>query len=41
LQTLKSEKNIFIKKKKLQDFLLQKGYEGDLVREEVGKIGKK
>ena len=40
LQSLKSEKNIFIKKRKLQDFLLGKGYEGDLVREEVGKIGR-
>ena len=41
LQTLKSEKNIFIKKRKLQDFLLVKGYEGGLISEEVGKIGKK
>jgi len=32
LKTLKSEKNIFIKKRKLQDYLLQKGYEGELVR---------
>ncbi|HSQ44480.1 MAG TPA: regulatory protein RecX [Ginsengibacter sp.] len=38
IKTLKSEKNIFIKKKKLQDFLLMKGYESDLVRDEVGKI---
>lgn len=38
LQALKSEKNIFIKKRKLQDYLLQKGFEADLVREEVGKI---
>lgn len=41
IKILKGEKNIFIKKKKLQDFLLMKGYESDLVREEVGKIGKK
>lgn len=41
MKMLKSEKNIFIKKKKLQDFLLMKGYEGELVSEEVGKIGKK
>ena len=41
LITLKSEKNIFIKKRKLQDYLLQKGFESDLAREEVGKIGKK
>jgi len=38
LKTLKSEKNIFIKKRKLQDFLLQKGYESDLVREVVKEI---
>src|SRR5215213_7597519 len=30
MKTLKSETNIFIKKKKLQDYLLQKGYEGEL-----------
>ena len=41
MQSLKSEKNIFIKKRKLQDFLLGKGYEGDLIGEKVGKIGKK
>jgi len=33
LRTLKSEKNIFIKKRKLQDHLMQKGYETDLIRE--------
>lgn len=38
LKTLKSEKNIFIKKRKLQDFLLQKGYESELVKEAVRKI---
>ncbi len=38
LKTLKSEKNIFIKKRKLQDFLLQRGFESDLVREMIGKI---
>jgi regulatory protein len=32
LKTLKSEKNIFIKKRKLQDHLLQKGFESDLIR---------
>ncbi|HEV8079594.1 MAG TPA: RecX family transcriptional regulator [Chitinophagaceae bacterium] len=37
LKTLKAEKNIFSKKKKLQDYLLQKGYEGELVREVVNK----
>jgi len=31
LQSLATEKNIFIKKRKLQDFLLQKGYEHRLV----------
>ncbi len=41
LKSLKSEKNIFVKKRKLQDFLLMKGYEGDFIREEVGKIGRK
>ena len=32
IKTLRSEKNIFIKKKKVQDYLLQKGFEADLVR---------
>ena len=32
-KTLKSEKNIFIKKKKIQQYLLQKGYESSLVNE--------
>lgn len=41
LKTLKGEKNIFIKKRKLQDFLLMKGYESELVNEAVGKIGRK
>lgn len=31
LKTLKTEKNIFIKKRKLQDHLLQKGFETGLV----------
>ncbi|HEY5463421.1 MAG TPA: regulatory protein RecX [Hanamia sp.] len=38
LKTLKSEKNFFIKKKKLQDFLLMKGYESERVREVVNMI---
>ncbi len=38
MKTLRSEKNIFIKKRKLQDYLLQKGFEIDLVREAVNKI---
>jgi regulatory protein len=33
LSLLKSEKNIFIKKRKLQDYLLQKGYEVQLVNQ--------
>ena len=32
LKTLKIEKNIFIKKRKLQDHLIQKGFEADLIR---------
>lgn len=32
LKTLKSEKNIFAKKKKLQNYLLQKGYESELIK---------
>lgn len=37
-QTLKGEKNIFMKKRKLQDYLLQKGFEYELIRalEEMG-----
>lgn len=38
LKTLKSEKNIFIKKRKLQDHLLMKGYEADLVRTIVNEL---
>lgn len=38
LQTLKGEKNILIKKRKLQDYLLQKGFEAELVREFVNEI---
>ena len=33
LKTLKSEKNIFNKKRKLQSYLLQKGYESALINE--------
>jgi regulatory protein len=32
LKSLKSEKNIFSRKKKLQDYLLQKGYEAELIQ---------
>jgi len=38
MKTLKSEKNIFIKKRKLQDFLLQKGFENDLIRGVVKNV---
>ena len=38
LKTLRAEKNIYIKKKKLQDYLLQKGFEADLVRVVVNKL---
>ena len=38
VKTLKSEKNIFIKKRKLQDFLLQRGFENDLIREAVNDL---
>lgn len=38
LTTLKAEKNVFIKKRKLQDHLLQKGFETDLVRALINKI---
>ena len=35
LKALKNEKNIFIKKRKLQDYLLQKGYESELIKEVI------
>ncbi len=38
LKILKGEKNIFIKKRKLQDFLLQRGFESDLVRAVVKQV---
>jgi len=33
--SLSNEKNIFVKKRKLQDYLLQKGYERDLINDVV------
>jgi regulatory protein len=33
LKTLKSERNIFVKKRKLQDFLLQRGFENELIKD--------
>ena len=38
LKTLKNESNVFSKRKKLQDYLLGKGYEGEVVREIVNEI---
>ncbi len=38
LKTLKSEKNLFIKKRKLQDFLLQRGFERPLVAAITAKV---
>jgi regulatory protein len=36
--SLKNEKNLFTKKKKLQDHLRLKGYEGDLIQEVLIKL---
>ena len=38
LQSLKSEKNIFIKKRKLQDYLMQKGFENELIKNLIANI---
>jgi regulatory protein len=38
LKTLKAEKNIFTKKRKLQDYLMQKGFENDLVRKLIASV---
>jgi regulatory protein len=38
LKTLRSEKNIFIKKRKAQDYLLQKGFELALIKELLQSI---
>jgi regulatory protein len=38
LKTLKAEKNIFTKKRKLQDYLMQKGFENDLLRKLIAEI---
>jgi regulatory protein len=40
LKALKSEQNIFTKKKKLQNYLIGKGYEFDLIGKVVNEIGK-
>lgn len=38
LQSLKGEKNIFIRRKKMQDHLRMKGFESELVNEMVKKV---
>ena len=38
LKSLKGEKNEFIKKKKLQSYLMQKGYESYLINERLQKM---
>ena len=38
LKTLKAEKNIFIKKRKLQDYLLQKGFETSIISKLIAAI---
>ena len=38
LKTLKSEKNIFVKKSKLQQYLMHKGFEAGLISEIVNSI---
>ena len=40
IKTLQKEKNIFIKKRKLQDHLRMKGYENDLVNEQLKLLSK-
>jgi regulatory protein len=37
-KTLSSENNIFIKLRKTQDYLLQKGYESELIKQELTKL---
>jgi len=39
-EDLDGEKNIFIRKRKVQDYLLQKGYETFLVNEWIGSAGR-
>ena len=41
IKTLQKEKNIFIKKRKLQDHLRMKGYENDLVNEQLKLLSKR
>ena len=37
-ELLKKEKNKFIKRKKLQDYLIQRGFESDLFKTEIDKL---
>jgi regulatory protein len=37
LKTIKSEKNIYVKKRKIMNYLLQKGYESSLINELLQK----
>ena len=37
-RSLKSEKNSYVRKRKLQTFLLQRGFESDLIKEELTKL---
>lgn len=37
-QLLKGEKNVYTKKKKLRDYLISKGFESDLIKEEINKL---
>ncbi|MEP7228984.1 MAG: regulatory protein RecX [Ginsengibacter sp.] len=41
LKTIRGEKNIFVKKRKLQDYLLQKGYESGLISEMLKNLSDK
>lgn len=41
LKTIKSEKNIFVKKRKLQDFLLQKGFESSMINQLLKELSAK
>ena len=38
LKTLKAEKNFFIKKRKLQDYLMQKGFETSVVSKLIATV---
>jgi regulatory protein len=41
LKSLRSEKNIFTKKRKLQDFLMRKGFENEYISPLVGRLTNK